>query len=74
MDVNALRVLNFGDQVLLLFFVATSMMSSFKMLCLILSVTHFLTPPLTLLTGDAVASSKSSISMDRYARGHLQNG
>ena len=67
-----LRVLNFGDQVLPLLFVATSVLSSFKMLCL--SVTHFLTPPLTLLTGAAVASSKSSISMDRYARGHLQNG
>ena len=50
MDVNALRVLNFGDQVLAVF-VATSVLSSFKMLCLILSVTHFLTPPVTTLTG-----------------------
>ena len=45
-DVRALRVLNFGDQVFA-FFVATSMLSSLKMLCLILSVTHFLTTPST---------------------------
>ena len=73
MDVNALRVLNFGDQVLP--FVRGHQYVEFFQ-DVVLDTVRDPLPDATLdtLTGDAVASSKASISIDGYARGHLQNG
>ena len=64
MDVNASWALKIGDQVLTSF-VATNMLNSLKMECLIASVTHFLMPGIfpETLAGDAVASSVKLLSL-----------
>ena len=62
-DVNASRVLKIGYQVWASF-VATNMLNSLKMVCLTVSVTHFLMPGIfpETLAGDAVASSEELLS------------